>query len=123
MYIDLLIKIKNAQMARKKTVKTSFSKMDFNVAELLERQNIIKKVEVRGRSQKKILEIELKDEPVIHGLKLLSRPSRRLYASYKEIRKPKGGYGLLVLSTPKGIMTAHEATKQKVGGQLLFELW
>ncbi|MEK7629784.1 MAG: 30S ribosomal protein S8 [Patescibacteria group bacterium] len=123
MYIDLLIKIKNAEMARKKVVKSPFSKMDLSVAELLARQNIVKKVEVRGRSQKKSLEIELKDEPVIHGLKLLSRPSRRLYAGYKEIKRPKGGYGLLVLSTPKGIMTASEALKQKVGGQLLFEIW
>ncbi len=59
----------------------------------------------------------------IRGLKFLSKPSRRLYVGYKEIKKVKSGHGLLVLSTSKGILSGEEAKKMKIGGQLLFEIW
>ncbi|MDE2001160.1 MAG: 30S ribosomal protein S8, partial [Patescibacteria group bacterium] len=57
------------------------------------------------------------------GVRILSRPSRRLYAGYKDIRPIRQGYGMLVLSTPKGVMDGKSAKMQKLGGQLLFEIW
>lgn len=123
MFIDSLIKIKNAQAAKKDLVKSRYSKLDLSVCELLRNHGFVKKVEVKGRSLKKIIEVELKAEPTIQGIKILSRPSRALYAGYKEMKKSKGGTGYLVVSTSRGVMTSEDARKQKVGGQLLFEIW
>ena len=123
MYIDLLIKIKNAQAAGKKSLKTRYVKTDYAVAGLLQRSGFLKKVEVKGKSLKKIIEIHMNPERPIQGLKLLSRPSMRRYRGYRDFRKVKGGHGLLVVSTPKGILTGEQARKDKTGGQLLFEIW
>ena len=123
MYIDLVNKIKNAEAARKKSLKVRFTKMDASVAKLLEEKGFLKKVEVKGRNPKRILEIEPSTDRPIQGVKVLSKPSRRLYAGYKELKSVKGGFGFLFISTPKGVLTDREARKEKVGGQLLFEIW
>ena len=123
MYIDLLIKIKNAQMADKEFIKTRLTKMDKSVAELLRREGFLTKVEVKGRSLKRILEIHFNKERPIRGLKLLSRPSLRQYKGYKDFRKVKGGIGLLAVSTSKGVMSGGRARREKLGGQLLFQIW
>ncbi|MDI6734052.1 MAG: 30S ribosomal protein S8 [Patescibacteria group bacterium] len=123
MYIDLLIKIKNAEKAKKDSVKTRYSKMDLAVAELLKRCNFLKDAEVKGRSAKKVIEITFGNARLINGLKILSKPSRLLYGGYKDFKKVKEGFGFLVISTPEGLLTGYEARKKKVGGQLLFEIW
>ncbi|MFA6365094.1 MAG: 30S ribosomal protein S8 [Candidatus Paceibacterota bacterium] len=123
MYIDLLIKLKNSQAAEKSTVKTRYTKMDNAVADVLVRFGFLKKVEVKGKSVKKVMEMELDPHRPIRGLKLLSKPSLRRYAGYDEFRRVKSGHGILVVSTSKGIMTGTDARREKVGGQLLFELW
>jgi small subunit ribosomal protein S8 len=123
MYIDLIIKIKNAQKAGHKSLKTRYTKMDKAVAEVLMKRGFIKNVELKGKTYKKYLEIDLKGPRVVSGLKLVSRPSLHRYSGYQEMKKVKGGYGLLVVSTPKGILSGDEAKKQKVGGELLIEVW
>jgi small subunit ribosomal protein S8 len=123
MYINLLIKIKNAQAAGKNSLKVSYSKMDLAIAELLLKQGYLKNVESKGKTNKRMIEIDLKEGKAIKGIKLISRPSRRIYAGYKDIKSVKGGFGMGVVSTPKGIMSDKEVRKQKVGGQLLFQIW
>ncbi len=123
MYINTLIKIKNAGAARKHFLKTRYTKIDQAILELLKKAGFINTVEVKGRSYKKIIDIELNPERPIKGVSLLSTPSRRQYAGYQELRKVKNGYGTLVISTSKGIMNGENARKEKVGGQLLFEVW
>lgn len=123
MYINLLIKIKNAQEAEKGFLKSPFSKMDLAVANLLMKAGYLKSVETKGKADKRLIEIILKDEKAIKGLKFISRPSRKIYAGYKDIKSVKSGYGLAVVSTSKGIMSNKEARQQKLGGQLLFEIW
>ena len=59
----------------------------------------------------------------IGSVKLVSKPSRRIYAGYRELRPVKSGLGLLVVSTPRGIMSGKEARKMKLGGEVLFEIW
>ncbi len=110
-------------MAEKKSLKTKFTKMDKTVAEILEQAGFLKKTEVKGKSPKRIIELELESKRRVVGVKFLSRPSIRRYAGHKELRAPKGGHGLLVVSTSKGIMNSIEAKKRKIGGQLLFEIW
>lgn len=123
MYIDLLIRIKNAERAGKDTVKVPYTKNDHAVAEILKRFGFLKSMEVKGRSFKKVMEIELNGERPVQGLKFLSRPSLRRYGKYGDFRRVKSGRGLLVVSTPKGILTGEDARKSKVGGELLFEIW
>jgi small subunit ribosomal protein S8 len=127
MYIDLLTKIKNAQAAKLPNVKVPFSKMDLVIAELLQKHNFVDSVEKKGRMPKRILDIKLRyssDGPgAITGIEFLSKPSRRLYSGYRDLAPVLSGYGLLVVSTPKGIMTGAEAKKEKLGGALLFKIW
>lgn len=126
MYIDFLNKIKNAQRAGKSFLKTRYSKIDLAVAEILAKNKFVNKVEVKGRLPKKIIEIILKNADSakkISGLKFLSIPSRKLYIGYKNIKPVKGGMGIMVLSTPLGIIDGREARKKKVGGQALFKIW
>ena len=100
--------------------------MDLVIAELLAKHKFIDEAVKKGRAPKRILEVKLKykqGKGAVQGVRLLSKPSRKLYCGYKEIKPVRQGYGLLVLSTPKGIMDGKSAKKEKIGGQLLFEIW
>ncbi len=127
MYINLLIQIKNAQAVKKETVKTSYSKNDEVILDILAKNKFIDSFEKKGRGAKKILSINPKydkgGDGAIRGIKILSTPSRHLYSGYQDIKSVKSGYGLLVISTPKGIITGREAKKIKLGGELFFEIW
>jgi len=127
MYINLLTQLKNAQAVKRESIKTSYSKMKEKILEVLKDNDYIESFERKGRGAKRILDIKLKyrsdGRGVIDGIKFISKPSRRLYIGYKDIRFVKHGYGLLFLSTPKGILTGKEARKMKVGGEALFEIW
>lgn len=126
MYTNLLTQLKNAQAARKENIKVNYSKMDEKIAEILKSEGYLENVEHKGRGPKKILDLKLKyleGNGAISGVKFISKPSRRIYLGYADIRPIKQGYGLLVVSTPKGIMTGKRAKKEKVGGVALFEIW
>ena len=127
MYLDLLTKIKNAQKAKKELLKVHYTNFDFAISELLAKNSYLDSAAKKGRMPKRIIEIKLKydkdGEGVINGINVLSKPSRRLYSGYKDLGAVKQGYGLGVVTTSKGVMTSKEARKEKVGGQLLFEIW
>ncbi len=126
MYTDLLIKIKNAQKAKKETVKTAYSGMDLAIAQILAENKFIESAEKKGRMPKRIIEIKLKYKDgggIIEEIKFVSKPSRRIYAGYRDLKKVRQGYGLGVISTPQGIMSFKDARKAKVGGVILFEIW
>ncbi len=126
MYINLLTQLKNAQAVKKESVKFVYSKMDEKVLRILEENHYIKDFKKLGKTTKRVLEINLEyptDELAIKGISFVSKPSRKIYIGYKEIRPVRRGYGLIVLSTPKGILTGKEARKMKVGGEILFKIW
>lgn len=127
MYTDLLTKVKNAQKAHKEVVKSAYSNFDFSVAEILAKNGYVESAAKKGRMPKRVLEIKLKynadKSGVITDIRFLSTPARRLYISYDKLRPVKQGYGLVVVSTSKGLLTGKEARKAKLGGQLLFEIW
>ena len=126
MYTQLLTKLSNAQAVKKENIKMPYSNMDFAVAELLAKHRFVENVAKKGRNPKRFLEIKLMYKNglgAISGYKILSKSSRRLYSGYSSVRSVRQGYGLLALSTPKGILDGLSAKKQKVGGQLLFEIW
>jgi small subunit ribosomal protein S8 len=126
MYTDLLTQIKNAQAVKKEAIKIAFSNTDFIIAELLVKHDYLKEATKKGRMPKRVIEIILKykdGKGVINGIKFISKPSRKIYMGYREIRPIKQGYGLRIISTSKGIMTDKEAKKMKLGGEVLFDIW
>ena len=126
MYIDLLIQLKNAQAVKKENIKFPYSKNDSAIAEILAANKFINTFEKKGRGIRRILDIKLKydnNEGAISGLAIMSKSSRRIYLGYKEIKPVKYGYGIMIISTPMGIMTDKEARKNKVGGEALFKIW
>lgn len=120
---DMLNRIRNAQAVSKETVSIPFSKLKYGVATILEKEGLIEKAERKGRGLKKSIEITLKYPPVISGLKRISKPGQRIYTSAKDIKRVRGGYGIAIISTPKGLMTNKETRKQKLGGEILCEIW
>lgn len=129
MYYDLLVQIKNAEAVRKPLIRVKFSKVDFGIAKILLESGYIKDVKKKNLGRKTFLEITLpqKEEfngyKKIEGFKFFSKPSRRFYIGYRDIKLPKQGRGVAVISTSRGIMTSAEAKKRKLGGEYLFELW
>ncbi len=126
MYYDLLAKIKNAVRVKKESFLTSFSQFDFEVAKTLVTNRYLKDVQKKTIGNKKFLEIKpnyRNNVPTINDFKIVSKPSRHLYVSYRRTRPVKQGYGLGIISTSSGIMTDRELRKKKIGGEYLFEIW
>ena len=126
MYWNTLTKIKNALAKKHDRVKVSSNKLDLAIAEALVKYGYIESAAKKGKGVKKIIDIRLKYKdgaPAISGIKFFSRPSRRVYMGYADMKKSKSGYGYFFFSTPMGLMTNIEARKNKVGGELLFEIW
>jgi len=124
MYYRLLPEIKNALRAGKEKMTVPFSRMDFAVLEVLRDGGYIKSAEKETVGKKNVITIRLdpkKREDV--EFKVLSKPSRRFYSDYRSLHKVRQGYGIGVLSTPSGIMSAADAKKKKVGGEYLFQIW
>ncbi len=126
MYYDLLVRIKNAAGARRKTLRMQFSNMDFAIAKKLAEAGYLREARKKMVEKKAFLELELVGRDKEHAMsdfKVVSKPGRRLYTGYKELHPVRQGYGTSVISTPQGIMTGAEARKNKVGGEYLFEIW
>lgn len=125
---DLLIRIKNAYMARRTHVDgVVYSNFKVNVLELLKQYGFILSYDVVTEGAKKTINITLKevedeinDIPVV---KFYSRPSRRWYISYKEIKPVAAGRGIGIMSTSQGLMPTHVAKQRKIGGELIAEIY
>ena len=123
---DMLTQIRNAQAVKKETVNVSFSNLKYEIAKVLEKEGFLKKVGKQGKKTRKKIEIILKYDsgtPVISGLRRISKPGQRIYKKRREIKRVKGGYGKTIISTSKGLMTDREAKKQKLGGEIICEIW
>lgn len=123
---DMLNRIRNAQAVLHQTVNIPFSNLKYEIAKVLKKNNFIEKVEKKGKKINKTIEITLKYDgkiPVISSLKRISKPGQRIYKGLKELRRVRGGYGIAIISTPKGLITNKEARKQKVGGEVICEIW
>lgn len=120
---DMLNQIKNAQAVSRKTVNIPFSNLKYEIALILEKHGFVEKIEKKGRIPKKSIEITLKYPVVISGLKRISKPGQRIYTGFKYVKGSKGALGILIISTPKGLMTDKEARKNRLGGEILCEIW
>lgn len=121
---DLLIRLKNASMVRRESIVVPFSNMKKSIADALVRGGYVGEA---SRTNSGALSLTLmyaeNGRPAISDVKRVSKPSRRLYTGVRDIRPVKHGHGLLVLSTPAGVLTGDEARKKRVGGEPLFEIW
>ncbi len=123
MYYRLLPEIKNALGARKDRMTFPFSKMDYAVLQSLAVAGYIKSVEKESSGKRPVLAVKLAKPGTVNDFRIVSKPSRHFYVDFRSLRPVKQGFGVGVLSTPKGIMTDREARKQKIGGEYLFEIW
>jgi small subunit ribosomal protein S8 len=124
---DMLIRIKNALMARHKTVVVPGSKLKLEIARILKDEGYIEDYRVVEEKPQIKIEIVLKynekKRPVIAGIKRVSKPGRRIYRGYKELPRVLDGMGMAIISTSQGIMTDHEARKRRLGGEVICEIW
>lgn len=119
---DMFTRIRNAQMAAKPSVAMPSSKMKLSVAKVLEGEGFISGYSVSGDDAKPSLSIELKyfeGKPVIEEIKRASRPGLRLYKGKDELPKVRGGLGVSIVSTSKGVMTDKAAKAAGVGGEII----
>jgi len=124
---DFIIRLKNAGAVKKESISVPFSSLKLAVAEKLKDAGFVASIDKKGKKVRKTLDVVLKYDTegihVIHGVKRISKPGRRVYRNAREIMPVRYGHGTLVLSTPKGILTDKEARKENVGGEALFEIW
>ena len=123
---NMIIQIKNAGDAGHDTVTIPYSKLKHSVVDVLKKEGFIKDVEAKSNKEKKILSLGLFVEnriPKIKGIQRISKPSKRIYKKFSEIRSVKNGYGALIISTSKGVMSGRDAKFAKLGGEPLFTVW
>ena len=124
---DMLTKVRNAAVARHEKVDISASKMKLEIVKILKTEGYIKnfkKVQEEGHSIIRIiLKYDDSNNPVIHGVKKISTPGRRVYSGYKDLPRVYNGYGTVIVSTSSGVTTGKKATEKMVGGELVCTIW
>jgi small subunit ribosomal protein S8 len=124
---DMLTRVRNAINARHMKVPMPLSKLKVSVAEVLKNEGFIEGFEIERASMPPTLTIQLRyDEnrdPVITGIKRVSRPGLRTYVRVDQIPMIRNGLGVCILSTSKGVMTDREARRQRLGGELVCTVW
>jgi small subunit ribosomal protein S8 len=123
---DMLTRIRNAQMAGKRDVLMQASRLKLAVAQVLNKEKYLGDVSIYSEGNKKYLKIQLKyenNDPIINGIKRVSRQGQRIYVGKGRIPKVRNGYGLAIISTSKGVLTDNEARKMGIGGEVICEVW
>ncbi|MEK7082063.1 MAG: 30S ribosomal protein S8 [Patescibacteria group bacterium] len=122
---DMFIRLKNASRAGHKTVFIPYSRLKHEIARVLERHGYVGGLDRKGKRARKTLEVALiggKENPAIRDVALISKPSRRLYRPFRRIARSRRG-GIVIVSTPRGVMSGEEAKKEKAGGEMIAEIW
>jgi len=123
---DMLNQIRNAKAVKKAEVLVSLSNLKYEIAKILSEQRFIGEVKKIAKGRIKTIKITLKYDngsSVISGLRRVSKPGQRIYKKASEIKRVRGGYGISIISTPKGLMADKEARRQKLGGEIICEVW
>ena len=126
---DMLTQIRNALPAKKQEVVLPYSNLKFNLAKLLEKKGWLSSAEAveDPASKFKALKLRLKydeqGQSVISGVKRVSKPGQRIYAKVTKIPRGNLGMGATIVSKSKGLMTASEATKARLGGEVICQIW
>jgi small subunit ribosomal protein S8 len=124
---DMLTRIRNAHTMRHASLAMPVSRMKLGIAKILKEERFIRDYDVLRAQPQQTLRIHLgyRDSvvPAISGLKRVSKPGLRIYVGKGEIPRVYGGLGIAILSTPRGLMTGHDAWRLGIGGELLCYVW
>ena len=123
---DLLTRIRNGQQAKKDSVLTPASKLRAHVLDVLQREGYIRGYSEEVLAGQKGLRIELKyfeGQPAIQHLARISKPGRRVYSGAKDLPRIRNGLGVVIVSTPRGVLSDAEAREHNVGGEVLAEVF
>jgi small subunit ribosomal protein S8 len=123
---DMLTRIRNAQTARHDSVSIPASRIKADIARILKNEGFIRDYELPAEQERDIkiqLRYSGKREPVVSGIRRISKPGLRVYVKSKDMPRILGGLGVAIVSTPQGVMTATEAKRANVGGEILCYVW
>jgi small subunit ribosomal protein S8 len=123
---DLLTRIRNASLAKHKRVDLPVSKLKTEVARILKENHFIQDYKVLDDGAHGVLRLYLRyfeDRPVIRNVQRISRPGRRVYKGADEMPRIRGGLGMAIVSTSKGMMSDRQARASKVGGEIMALVW
>lgn len=129
---DMLTRIRNACMTKKSTVTVPFTRINQKISQILEKEGFIQTFQVSEDSKNLILRLKYRSKQIygakikescITNLKRISKPGLRIYANHKEIPRILGGAGIVIMSTPNGILTDRESRSLGVGGEILCSIW
>lgn len=121
---NLIISLKNASKAGKDCILAPFTKINVAILNVLKANNFVADFEAKEKNRQIKVVLKYNDDgPAITDVKRISKNSKRIYQSVKDIKKVRNGFGIGVLSTPNGVLSTVDARAQKVGGEILFEIW
>lgn len=124
---DLLTRLRNAAKEKHEKVEVPASRLKANLVRVLKEEGYIKNFRLMREEGRPVIKVYLKytdvGSSVIQGIRRVSRPGLRRYAGYEDVPRPFSGAGIAVLSTSQGVMTGQRARTQKVGGEILCEVW
>ncbi|MGN0797042.1 MAG: 30S ribosomal protein S8 [Christensenellales bacterium] len=124
---DMLTRIRNGLVVKHDSVEVPFSKMKKAIADILVDEGFVNGVEIIENGVQSVMKVNLKygpkNEKVITGIKRISKPGLRIYASSDNLPKVLGGMGIAIISTSKGVMTDKQARTQHIGGEVLAYVW
>jgi len=123
---DLLTRVRNASASKHKRVDVPVSKLKAEVARILKENHFIHDYKILDDGRFGVLRLYLKyyqDRPVIRNLRRVSRPGRRVYKGASELRRIRGGLGIAILSTSRGVMSDRQARAENVGGEVMALVW
>ena len=124
---DMLTKIRNAAMARHEKVDIPTSRLKLEIVKILKTEGFVKNFKKLNQDGLNCIRIFMKyDEtntPVIHGIKKVSTPGRRVYSSYKSLPRIYNGYGTIIVSTSSGVTTGKKAAEKQTGGEVICSIW
>jgi small subunit ribosomal protein S8 len=124
---DMLTRVRNAVLIKSEKVDIPASKMKVEVAKILKEEGFIKSYKILKDKKQGILRVALKyasdSDPIISGLKRISKPGRRVYVGKAEIPRVMGGVGIAIITTPKGVLSDKTCRREGVGGEVLCYVW
>ena len=123
---NMLSAINNAQKVGHEFIEAPFSKVKFELAKILQKANFVESADKAKAAGHEILRLKLKysdGAPAISGLKRISKPGCRIYIGVEKIRPIKQGYGKIIISTSRGLMLGEAAKRNKLGGEVICEIW
>jgi len=124
---DLLTRVRNAIRAHHPSVDIPASRLKIEICRVLKEEGFVRDYAVEEETKPGLVRVQLKYDPVhgpvVQGLRRVSKPSLRVYTGSKKVKRIRGGLGISILSTSRGVMTGKQAVKDKIGGEVLCEVW